>query len=165
MLDAEGNGLTSNILAAIDEVQHVNGNGRQLLIHGVNLSVGYDFDPEWFACGQSPLCVEVDRWPSKQFADARLAPANAVIHAQLGRVEAFTGEDPSVARAQVPRLHDSPAARHTFVAQVFATLPPTATHEEAQPAHLVQVSGDPHFLDRLGLERLGTPLAPPPPPS
>src|SRR5207342_3251268 len=27
----------------------------------VNLSLGYGFDPEWFACGQSPLCVEVDR--------------------------------------------------------------------------------------------------------
>lgn len=27
----------------------------------MNLSVGYGFDPEWFACGQSPLCVEVDR--------------------------------------------------------------------------------------------------------
>ena len=25
------------------------------------MSVGYDFEPEWFACGQSPLCVEVDR--------------------------------------------------------------------------------------------------------
>jgi serine protease AprX len=24
-------------------------------------SVGYDFEPKWFACGQSPLCVEVDR--------------------------------------------------------------------------------------------------------
>ena len=32
-----------------------------MLVHGVNLSVGYDFEPEWFACGQSPLCVEVDR--------------------------------------------------------------------------------------------------------
>ena len=30
-------------------------------IHGVNLSVGYEFDPEWFACGQSPLCAEVDQ--------------------------------------------------------------------------------------------------------
>ena len=27
----------------------------------MNLSVGYEFDAEWFACGQSPLCVEVDR--------------------------------------------------------------------------------------------------------
>jgi serine protease AprX len=24
------------------------------------MSVGYEFEPEWFACGQSPLCVEVD---------------------------------------------------------------------------------------------------------
>jgi subtilisin family serine protease len=30
-------------------------------VHGANLSLGYDFDPRWFACGQSPLCVEVDR--------------------------------------------------------------------------------------------------------
>jgi subtilisin family serine protease len=25
------------------------------------MSVGYPFDAEWFACGQSPLCVEVNR--------------------------------------------------------------------------------------------------------
>jgi subtilisin family serine protease len=25
------------------------------------MSVGYDFEPSWFACGQSPLCVEIDR--------------------------------------------------------------------------------------------------------
>ena len=30
-------------------------------IHGVNLSLGYDFNPRWFGCGQSPVCVEVDR--------------------------------------------------------------------------------------------------------
>ncbi len=31
------------------------------LIHGINISVGNDFEPEWFACGQSPMCVEVNR--------------------------------------------------------------------------------------------------------
>ena len=30
-------------------------------MHGLNLSLGYAFDPEWFAAGQSPLCNEVDR--------------------------------------------------------------------------------------------------------
>ncbi|HXD28708.1 MAG TPA: S8 family serine peptidase, partial [Arthrobacter sp.] len=30
-------------------------------IHGVNLSIGYEFEPEWFACGRSPLCMEVDK--------------------------------------------------------------------------------------------------------
>jgi serine protease AprX len=61
VLDDDGQGLSSNLIAAIAMIQQINGYGRRLLIHGVNLSVGYDFDPEWFACGQSPLCVEVDR--------------------------------------------------------------------------------------------------------
>ena len=41
--------------------QEINGYGRRLFVHGVNMSVGYEFEPKWFACGQSPLCVEVDR--------------------------------------------------------------------------------------------------------
>jgi subtilisin family serine protease len=61
VLDADGNGSVSNLIAALDYVQEVNANGRRLRIHGINMSLGYDFDPEWFACGQSPLCVEVDR--------------------------------------------------------------------------------------------------------
>jgi len=61
VLDEKGGGLASNIIAAIGMIQEINGHGRRLLIHGVNLSVGYDFEPEWFACGQSPLCVEVNR--------------------------------------------------------------------------------------------------------
>ena len=61
VLDENGDGLASNLIAAIAMIQDLNGHGRRLLIHGVNMSVGYDFEPEWFACGQSPLCVEVDR--------------------------------------------------------------------------------------------------------
>ena len=61
ILNDDGTGSTSSIMAALDYIQELNGNGRRLLVHGVNLSVGYDFEPKWFACGQSPLCVEVDR--------------------------------------------------------------------------------------------------------
>jgi hypothetical protein len=61
VLDENGKGQVSNLIAAINYIQEINGYGRRLLIHGVNLSVGYNFEPEWFACGQSPLCVEVDR--------------------------------------------------------------------------------------------------------
>ncbi|CAN5723384.1 hypothetical protein BH20VER1_BH20VER1_29730 [soil metagenome] len=61
VLDENGKGSVSNLIAAINHVQEINGFGRRLLIHGVNMSVGYNFEPEWFACGQSPLCVEVDR--------------------------------------------------------------------------------------------------------
>ena len=61
VLDDEGNGEVSNLIAAIGHIQEKNGHGRLNLIHGVNISLGYDFDPEWFACGQSPLCVEINR--------------------------------------------------------------------------------------------------------
>jgi subtilisin family serine protease len=60
VLDENGQGEVSSLIAAIEEVQRINDYGRRLRIHGVNLSVGYEFEPEWFACGQSPLCVEVD---------------------------------------------------------------------------------------------------------
>jgi subtilisin family serine protease len=61
VLDDNGVGNTSNLIAAISHVQEINGHGRRLKIHGVNMSVGYSFEPEWFACGQSPLCVEIDQ--------------------------------------------------------------------------------------------------------
>ena len=61
VLDGNGKGRASNLIAAISYVQEMNGHGRRIRIHGVNMSVGYDFEPKWFACGQSPLCVEVDR--------------------------------------------------------------------------------------------------------
>ncbi len=61
VLNDDGDGEASNLIAAIGYIQEVNGNGTRIRIHGVNMSVGYPFIPEWFACGQSPLCVEVDR--------------------------------------------------------------------------------------------------------
>jgi subtilisin family serine protease len=61
VLNEDGKGKVRNIIRALDYVQEVNGNGRRLHIHGVNLSLGHSFEPEWFACGQSPLCVEVER--------------------------------------------------------------------------------------------------------
>lgn len=56
-----GEGKVSWILMALEQIQTWNQHGKRLHVHGVNMSVGYDFDPRWFACGQSPLCVEVNR--------------------------------------------------------------------------------------------------------
>ena len=61
VLDEDGKGSVSNLIAAIAHIQEKNNYGSRLVIHGVNMSLGYNFEPEWFACGQSPLCVEVDR--------------------------------------------------------------------------------------------------------
>jgi len=56
-----GQGKVSWILQAIEQIQQWNQHGKRLLIHGVNMSLGYEFDPRWFGCGQSPICVEVNR--------------------------------------------------------------------------------------------------------
>lgn len=61
VLADDASGQASSLISALEYIQELNGNGRRLRVHGVNMSVGYDFEPEWFACGQSPLCVEVDR--------------------------------------------------------------------------------------------------------
>ena len=61
VLDDNGKGSVSAIIAALDRIHVLNDYGRNIRIQGVNLSVGYEFDPAWFACGQSPVCAEVDR--------------------------------------------------------------------------------------------------------
>ena len=62
VLDDRGNGQSMNVLRALEYVRKdINGYGKLLRVHGVNLSLGYEFDPKWFACGQSPICAEVDR--------------------------------------------------------------------------------------------------------
>ncbi|GAB2852770.1 S8 family peptidase [Microbacterium insulae] len=49
------------LLKALEHIQELNRWGRELNVHGVNLSLGYAFDPSWFATGLSPVCREVDR--------------------------------------------------------------------------------------------------------
>jgi serine protease AprX len=62
VLDDRGDGRSMNVLRALEYVRKdINGYGKLLRVHGVNLSLGYEFDPKWFACGQSPICAEVDR--------------------------------------------------------------------------------------------------------
>lgn len=49
------------LLEGLEYIQELNSGGRELRVHGINLSLGYTFDPSWFAAGQSPVCREVDR--------------------------------------------------------------------------------------------------------
>lgn len=62
VLDRQGNGRSSRVIQALEYIRnHINDNPKLMRVHGVNLSVGYEFDAEMFACGQSPLCTAVDR--------------------------------------------------------------------------------------------------------
>jgi subtilisin family serine protease len=62
VLDDKGEGRSSDVIRALEYVREkLNDNPKLLRVHGVNLSVGYEFDAEMFACGQSPICAEANR--------------------------------------------------------------------------------------------------------
>ena len=62
VLDHQGKGRASQIIQALEYIrERINDTPKLMRVHGVNLSVGYEFDAEMFACGQSPLCNEVNR--------------------------------------------------------------------------------------------------------
>ncbi|HET7074521.1 MAG TPA: S8 family peptidase, partial [Mycobacterium sp.] len=60
--DGDAATRVSRVMRALAYVRERNAATEKMpRIHGVNLSLGYAFAAEWFACGQSPLCVEVDK--------------------------------------------------------------------------------------------------------
>lgn len=62
VLDEKGDGRSSAVIRALEYVREkLISNPKMMRVHGVNLSVGYEFNAEMFACGQSPICAEVDR--------------------------------------------------------------------------------------------------------
>lgn len=62
VLDENGEGRSSDVIRALEYIREtLNDNPKVLRVHGVNLSVGYEFEAEMFACGQSPICSEVNR--------------------------------------------------------------------------------------------------------
>lgn len=59
VLDDDGQGPASLVIQALARIQQMN-SGR-LRVHGVNIGLYYESDPERFACGRSPICVEAER--------------------------------------------------------------------------------------------------------
>lgn len=61
VLDDTGNGRDSWMIKAVQHVAEINERSGELVIHGVNLSLGGYFDPESYGCGFTPLCNELRR--------------------------------------------------------------------------------------------------------
>jgi subtilisin family serine protease len=61
VLDDDGTGSASAAILGLEYVRKLNQNSRSIVVDGVNLSLGYPFDPKWYGCGHSPLCEEVTR--------------------------------------------------------------------------------------------------------
>lgn len=61
VLNDDGEGRDSWVIKAVQQVAEINEKAGELVIHGVNLSLGSDFDPESYGCGFTPLCNELRR--------------------------------------------------------------------------------------------------------
>ncbi|HUI57705.1 MAG TPA: S8 family peptidase [Bryobacteraceae bacterium] len=61
VLDDDGTGSASAAIMGLEYVRKLNQNSRHIMVDGVNMSLGYPFDPKWYGCGHSPLCEEVTR--------------------------------------------------------------------------------------------------------
>jgi len=131
VLDERGRSRSIQVLEALQYIrENLNGNGKLQRVHGVNLSVGYEFDARWFACGQSPLCVEVDRLV-KSGVVVVVAAGNTGYGAQTteaGRAKTgltLTINDPGNAALAITvgaTHRDSP---HTFGVSYFSSKGPT----------------------------------------
>ncbi|WP_250038327.1 S8 family peptidase [Paractinoplanes maris] len=60
VLRPDETGDLTGLIAALQYIAELNNGGKDLQVHGVNISVGHPFDPSWFAAGLTPVCREVD---------------------------------------------------------------------------------------------------------
>ncbi len=60
VLDDQGSGRASTAIQALSAVQDLNRTAGALKIHGVCLGLHYEYDPEMYGCGQSPICQMVN---------------------------------------------------------------------------------------------------------
>ena len=61
VLDDSGSGDDASVIKALDHIARANERAGQLVVHGINLSLGGGFDQSSYACGYSPLCRELKR--------------------------------------------------------------------------------------------------------
>jgi subtilisin family serine protease len=131
VLDDDGTGSASNAILALEYLRKLNQNSRSIRVDGVNMSLGYPFDPRWYGCGHSPLCEEVQR-----AIDSGLVVVISCGNSGYGTTKLDTGEQVPVSVGQsitdpanaenaiaVGSVHKSKP--HTYGVSYFSSKGPT----------------------------------------
>lgn len=131
VLDHKGEGKVSAVIEALDYIREkLNDNPRMMKVHGVNMSLGYEFDAEMFACGQSPLCVEVNRLVQSGVVVVTAAgnTGYGTAQAQVGSTRvglSNTINDPGNAEYAITVGSTHRDAPHTYGVSFFSSKGPT----------------------------------------
>ncbi|SEJ18193.1 S8 family serine peptidase [Nitrosomonas eutropha] len=131
VLKDSGSGEDAFIIKALDTIAELNERAGKLIIHGVNLSLGGNFDPSVFGCGHTPLCQELRRlWrqgvlvclAAGNEGYALLDSANGVISANM---DLSIGDPANLEEAiAVGSVHKTNP--HTYGISYFSSRGPTA---------------------------------------
>jgi subtilisin family serine protease len=131
VLNDEGEGDDAWIIKALDKVAALNESAGSLVIQGVNLSLGGNFDPSVFGCGHTPLCQELRRlW--HQGVLVCLAAGNegyAVLATEGGNIQAnldLTIGDPANLDEAIAVGSVHKTNPHTYGISYFSSRGPTA---------------------------------------
>jgi len=131
VLDDDGSGSTSNCILALQYVRKLNQASRNVKIDGINMSLGYPFDPRWYGCGKSPLCQEVNR-----AVDSGCVVVVSCGNSGYGVTKLSTGEevptwialsitDPANAASAISVGSVHKAAPHSYGVSYFSSKGPT----------------------------------------
>jgi subtilisin family serine protease len=133
VLDEAGQGYASSLIAALDYLFELNDSGRKVKVHCLNLSLGYPFEAEWYAAGQSPLCVAVSRLVSSGMVVVAAAGNDGSIRLQSdGASEAKrygldqSINDPGNAEAAITVGSTHAESPHLYGVSYFSSRGPTA---------------------------------------
>jgi subtilisin family serine protease len=140
--------------------EELNDDPKLLRVHGVNLSIGYEFDAEMFACGQSPICVEVNRLV-KTGVVVVVAAGNTG-YTQISTMERYTKvglantiNDPGNAALAITVGSTHRDAPHTYGVSFFSSKGPTGDGrlkpDLVAPGERITSATTPGQLNRLGL--------------
>ena len=131
VLDHEGKGRASQVIQALEYIREkINDTPKLMRVHGVNLSVGYEFDAEMFACGQSPLCASVDRLVQEGVVVVTAAgnTGYGTVAAEVGAAKAGLSNsinDPGNAALAITVGSTHRDAPHTYGVSYFSSKGPT----------------------------------------
>ncbi len=131
VLSDEGRGEDAWIIKALDHIADVNERAGQIVVHGINLSLGGGFDPSAYGCGHSPLCRELRRlW--RQGVVIVIAAGNggfAQIESASGPLDAnldLSISDPANLEEAIAVGSVHKERPHTFGVSYFSSRGPTA---------------------------------------
>ena len=132
VLDDTGAGTEADLIQAIDYIQQLNDYGRHVVVHGANISVGLFSDPTWYACGQTPLCSEINRLVKSGVAVVVAAGNTGYgVDVQMNNQFAQAGQplsinDPGNADLAITVGSTHRSSPHTFGISYFSSKGPTS---------------------------------------